>query len=417
MWQCNSCEYLNEEIDEACQKCCQARAEAAEPGDQPAHAVPDEQGKPAAEQKEQAATNAVSILLIIACVLAIGAVGYLAWQRGLIGQLFPAGEPVAVTDTSVVDDLWADAPPAPAQFERKARPARTAIDDMLVAAANTAVNYSEDGALTGETDEALRDLAGLGRDLVWQYQEFENAVAEANDPLLGEYAQFVRDRFQQAMLASLEVTARAYSRDATGGHPAYLLSDEYVQAADNFGLIDTAELEAVWDSAVHARRQRELDRQYAGQYRELAARVAALEEIHGEFNAQLSAMPPYTVRSGVLGKDARDLLTLLGELADKIELMVIEFEDYRTGLTGLEPSDRMQEYIAQFDSLARTDHLYAFEEIYKLYEQDKELVHPVYTQVSGYYQFALDHWSESAMRYQEIYQASEVTWAMRWGNR
>jgi hypothetical protein len=38
----------------------------------------------------------------------------------------------------------------------------------------------------------------------------------------------------------------------------------------------------------------------------------------------------------------------------------------------------------------------------------------VYARVEGYYQFVLDHWSEAALRYEEIYREAELTWARTW---
>lgn len=435
MWQCSKCDYLNEDLDDTCQKCgtdrnaqeeqaADAAPDAAPAAPPAASPVQPKQPEPSevqlnppgtAERRERATTNAISVLLIVACIVGLAAVGYFAWQRGLIRRIFGGEKPAAVAqDQQEAEDIWADAPPCPAGFKRHTKEERDAVDAIMAYIPGVEVKFDENGALTPESDAALTELAKLGNDLAWQYGEFEKAVVEAKDPQLGEYAQFVRDRFENAMIQSLQVAAKAYGNDLKGEHAAYLLSDTYVQAADEYSLIDSAQIHTVWDSAIHARQQMLLDRQYTEQYRQLAARVEALKEIHREFNKQLSAMPPYKIRSGILGKDARDLLDLLGELADKIQDMVLEFEEYKSSISGLEQSDRMKEYYSQFESLAKTDHLYAFQEIYKIYEQDRELNHPVYQKLKDYYQFALDHWSESALSYQQVYEQSEATWARKW---
>jgi hypothetical protein len=131
-------------------------------------------------------------------------------------------------------------------------------------------------------------------------------------------------------------------------------------------------------------------------------------EFHSAFNEQLAALPPYG-RSGRIEQGARPLeLSAAGE----IEKWWSSSRSIRRRLLGSRTT--MLDYFAQFESLAKTDHLYTFEEIYKIYEQDKELTHPVYSTVAGHYQFVLDHWSETALRYEEIYRESEEQWAQTW---
>jgi len=456
MWQCDACSYYNDNWDEACAKCGAAKpgqaaavspepattpddsttvdatvvtapveAESKAAGDgslpkadsdvRPPQAVGD--GRPPA-----AAVDRVLRIVIAVIGLAIVATAIFAWQRGLLSGVDGKREAAGASGNQAMVDAGseeiqvtqADVDLIPAKHRRRFSGFLDQIAEAKNAAANLRPQIDRDGVLAAEDLTVLDALYAAGQQLGESYGQFEQAVADAGDPELATFSATTRQQYEQAMHAVLEALGAFRAADLSEMQRAYLLSDELPAVADKWGHLDTESLHEIWLQALRDRHQLELDLKYVEYYRQIQARLDALIQIHQEFNQALQDAEPYSIRSGTLGAGARAHLDALDSYAGLVERSVMEFEEYLAELEGLEISDRREELIESFESLAQQDHIYCFTEIYTIYVKDQELDHPVYGALKDRFGFVREYWPRLESTYSSIALGYEAEWDRFW---
>jgi hypothetical protein len=197
-------------------------------------------------------------------------------------------------------------------------------------------------------------------------------------------------------------------------HKAYLFSDSVPALLSEYKTIDPAAAKAKWDEALHNREQYELDLKYEDIYVQLALRYDALVEMHQQMKAAVDAIPAEKSRSGLIDVNSISLLELYHEIMNKVEDSATEYREYLDSLGEIERSDKMHEYIRQFEELAQQDHLFAFTETYKIYESDRELTHEAYTWLELHFEYVRQNWPEVAPSYRQVYTYYEDRWERFW---
>jgi hypothetical protein len=441
MWQCEQCGYRNEDWDETCQRCgAQLPAEAEPAAEQPDSAAEAQAGaevppKAVQEVREQLAAappkepttrrgrsralEIVAWLIVIACLIGLGVVGYIARYRGLIPALFqPAGGPAEQVEPAADGEAVED--PLAAVYEddvaelKRFRRFGDALREAEAALAGKEIAPTVDGRPAPETLQLLGELEQLGERLLSDYVEFEDLCARYSPDDLRPYQELLR-QFFVARFSSLQgLLGEAYSRDADGVNTAYVLSDRLAAALEPHDAAGAEALKAQWAEAVYDRDQFLLDLAHEEELMQLAARLEALKDVHGQYNQAFSELPPYGAHRGVLDSNARKLLELLDQLGVTLEELVVEFEEYEATLDPLERSDRMEDYVEEFTTLAREDHLFCFTETYRIYVKDKRLEHPAYHGLADRYAFVKEHWPELELDYRGVYTTYEQRWADLW---
>lgn len=424
MWHCPECEFWNDEPSTECARCGRQRGEALSG----ARAKPEATGEDQRRRSRWGWLEWTALGVIAACVLALGFFGYSAWQRGTIrldlsslwaGDESGAGEGGSGPEADVAELLAQDHPLAviytvELRSLRHLRPHAElllAVEEEL-AGLSEPVEWEED--LTEEA-RALRSAAGAAaEELLAQYGDFEQDCLRYSEPELEPYQQLVRNEYVNQLVAALTLIGAVYAHDKVGQDAAYALSDKMVVAVEQHLPVQVERLTEAWAEAVRQRSQFLLDLEQQEEYRQLAARLAGMAELHRGFQESLNELPPYNIRSGKLDKHGRAALELLDSLAASIEGMTLEFEDYRATLNENLLSDRNRGLIIKLEDLCQEDHLYAFTEIYRIYAQDRKLDHPAYAELALHFEFVLEHWPRQEMAYRRVYNQFEAEWAAVW---
>lgn len=484
MWECQACAYRNEDWDESCARCGVERISRAATDDAtltagvpgpaaatgpPIHgasaaAVPSAKTAtrpPRARQPSQPAPAArhggrldlVLTGVIILCAALLAALGYLAWQRGLLdpyiakltgpsapGSASGAGSaagPEAQAGTGAQAGPAAQAGPGAAEellseqdiledpldrvaqtrgwgagklkaYAKPLREARGAI-------AGTVFAVQRRGELGGDALAKLDALGALGESLLKEYGKFEQDAQRLGGKELDECKQLLRGEFQARFIELLDKIGEAYANDTSGKRATYVLSDDIPRALEQSKAIDPAPVREHWQRVLHAREQMFLDLQNEDAYRQLEARLQALVEVHNRFNEALAAVPPYRMRGGTLDKSAATAITLYDSLATKVEDLVSEFEEYTAQLDPHTESDKRKDAVKRFTELAQSDHYTAFFETYKIYAQDRDLTDPAYEHlIEVHYPFVEQHWPGKVADYQAVSVQYEAEWKSHW---
>ncbi|MDQ3023265.1 MAG: hypothetical protein M3R04_02590 [bacterium] len=368
----------------------------------------------------------MAIALIAAALAGLGAVGYLAWQRGLLGGTAseePLVKVVEVNDQSVSGDGTAVEGDPLDKLDDKIvglkhyRPYADALRKMDAELEATTIEVSEAGKLAESTKQRLYELQPLGLAFTSDYEEFERRAARDSGPKLQSYQEIVRTAFIARMQRFVEKIGEAYASEQGINNPVFTMSDTFIAAVDKYGRADAGPLREKWLAAVHAQEQSGLVDTYAPQIAEMQKRIEALKSLHREVDGLLKAAPEYHIRGGIIGSTARELLDVYDSLASRVEGMVVDFEQYVVDLPAEHNTDRINALVKEFNRLAQEDHFYAFSETYKIYQQDKELEHPAYVRLKEHFNFVEAHWPTAAGNYRQTYTAAETLWAKQWASQ
>lgn len=423
MWHCRACEFWNDETDAKCANCGRERGEV--PSGASREAGPAVAAK---TQRRWGKLEWIAALVIAVCVLALGALSYLAWQRGLIDlnlDWLERGSDEAATVASggfEVDivQLEEDAHPLAGVYTdslRSLRKLRPWADYVLASQARLEelaqpADWGEE--LSGEAVAYRTGAGDIAVELLARYADFEAYAAKYDDRELEPYQQLVRNEFIDRLAEALAAIGAVYAHDTVGQDAAYSLSDKSIAAVGQDAPEQAERLREVWGNAVYGRSQFLLDIEQQEEYRQLSARLEGLVELHRGFQTSLNELPPYNIRGGKLDKHGRATLELLDALALQIEEVTLDFEEYRSTLSEALLSDRNRGLVIRIDDLCLEDHLYAFTEVYRIYAQDRQLEHAAYGALAAHFDFVLAHWPRQEMAYRRVYGQYEAEWAAMW---
>ena len=368
-----------------------------------------------------------ALILILVALAGLGAVGYVAWQRGLLDSVFPqSGAQPPATQVKVVS-----APPPTSgdtadedQLDKLSDnvsglgPYRRYVDILHKLDAEldaTKIDTASPGVLAELTRQRMHELQDIGSQFSRDYTDFEQRAVRDTAPMLQPYQEIVRQAFVERMRRFIATVGKAYVIEPKANFPVYTMSDTFIGTVKQAGRADPTVLTNEWLAAVHRQEQDVLSSQYAPQLAELQARIEKLKDLHRTTDQKLKAEPEYHIRGGSLGVTARELLDLYESLATQVEAQVVDFEKY---VATLPPdhggSDAIDAKIKEFNDLAQQDHFYAFSETYKIYEDDKDLDHPAYKRLKEHYEFVKTHWPKVEGNYVQVYTEAENKWAATW---
>ena len=425
MWQCASCEYWNEEWDEACAKCGTERISRDHP-EEPVAAGAGQGGQPEQHRRFGALEWAATAVIVV-CLGVLGYLGYVYFARGgfnlnLSMPQVNVAQPVNDTAAPEFDPrqvaLETDHPLA-SVYNADLRSARAYIPyaDKLVA-----TEYAiQTVALPQESDTEI-DYTGLDQlreltdSLLESYGRFEADCREGTAEELVPFQQLIRSCYSLRFDELLAAIGAYYILDGEGVHPAYLLSDAVPAAVEPHDPDLALRLTQRWAAVVFDRSQHELNQSMAAEIAELQSWLEAMTVLHRGFQVKQAGIPPYDVRNGIIDGNAKLALEALDELMTDVESLATGFEEYRQGIGDLGRSNRIKNLCSQFEQLAQTDHAYGFEEIYKIYVQDRSLTHPVYDRLKQHYDFVAETWPELQVGYRVVFNKYENEWADRWAN-
>jgi len=432
MWQCGACEYWNDEWDETCRNCNAGRISKDQP-ESSGTAVPAD-----GVTKAEASTpklrrfgvfETVITGVIIVCVLALGYLGYIYYSKGQVNLdlklptvKLPKAGPGSGQDTGFdprTTALETDHSLAAlySAETREVRPLYPFADTLI------ATEYALETIDRPKQDEAAFSTAGLDKleeltdNLVVSYEEFEAVYDELDSIELASYAQLLRTVYALRFDDIIMRVGEFYIVDDEGVHQAYMLSDELPAVLEKYDPDLALQLIKRWGSVNFDRSQRQLDATLTAEIGELNGWAEAMMVLHKGFQTERGNVPPYGVRNGIIDPAAKQTLDLLNELLNDIELLTTGFEEYRAGIGDLSRSDRIKNLCRTFTDMAQTDHLYAFEEIYKIYAQDRSLSYPVYEELKAHYNFAIETWPNQEVTYRGVFITYENEWADRWVNQ
>jgi hypothetical protein len=470
MWECLGCSYHNDDWDEACQRCGVERISASAPepsasaqaqaGDATqvaqvqapalgaAGAAPQDAIVPAAvpapatissttsqpHPRRSRTADVLLVAVILLCLGGLGAVGYLAWQRGLLDAYLPgaasgvapangaavagqapADDAAVLSEQDILEDPLDRVEQGRAPGLGRLKPYAKILREARQTLAGTTFKSSEPGVLAPEAQQLLAATGAMGEGLLSAYQEFEGKAARIKSERTEEYKKLLRDEFLARFIELLDAIGQAYALDKTGQNSAYMLSDNVPRVVEQYQQLDPAPLHEHWQKALHAREQLFLDMQNYDIYRQLAARYQALLEVHNEFNKAMDAIPPYRTRAGTLDKNGEQALTLYDSLATKVEEAALEFQEYSAQLDPNTTSDKRKELLKAFLDLAQADHFTCFLETYKIYAMDHNLTHDAYTNlIEVHYPFVKTNWPEREPDYRATSYKYEEEWKQRW---
>lgn len=469
MWHCEACGYHNEDLDDACARCGaehvsgqalqrpeQAAAASAESlhGDavpspaacaaspQPLPEAPGLSSPPAPANSKPPSSHIALLGLVAAVLLLLGA-AYFAWSRGLLGTIpaprapgqqalsapvnsaeEPAPAQPGIKGMEAAQDLEA---PAPSEADPlalldspdlPALPELTASRDSLLELDSRMREFDfgagPPGDLTTEAIAALDQLQALTQELATSYAEFEESTGVVLDEKAIPFVHAVREAYVRRMTSLVELIGKARATDSSGTHPAYMAPDTLSSALSKAGKADPAPVRAAWDAALSAQEEGSRNAKYGVQLSELSKRYEELRRIHEEYEKKFQESPPYSVKNGILGATAAQLLEDYDSLASRLEEHVSQFEAFTDSLDPDTLSRHMKTVMADYTSLAQQDHLYCFRETYSIYSKDRDLSHPAYERLRSHYEFVQSHWPEVASSYVSVYTEYEGIWTQRW---
>jgi hypothetical protein len=474
MWECQACAYRNEDWDESCQRCGVERIARAAADDATVAAAPPAPVRSTAAPLSTPGASGAAIPpamiatcasrarppaltapdsrrggrlelaltgVIVLCIAALGALGYAAWQRGLLdpyiakltgrstpgdasgaggnagtgAQAGPGAAEQLLSEQDILEDPLDRVAQARGWGVGKLKAYAKPLRDARGAIAGALFTEQRHGVLSSEAQAKLDELGALGDNLLKQYGKFEQDALKLRGKELDECKQLLRGEFQARFIELLDKLGEAYESDSTGRHAAYVLSDDIPRALEQYKTLDPAPVREHWQRVLHAREQMFLDLQNEDAYMQLQARYEALVEVHNQFNEALQAVPPYRLRGGTLDKSAATAITLYDSLATKVEDLVSEFEEYTAQLDPHTDSDKRKDAVKRFIELAQDDHYTAFFETYKIYAQDRELSDPAYEHlINVHYPFVEQHWPAKAPDYQAVSVQYEAEWKSHW---
>jgi hypothetical protein len=460
MWECPGCLYLNEDPDELCARCANPRIPpaAAEPAAPDAAATvitaavptqprplaaPVPPAKPAAPRKHRSKSAPVAVSIIFISLLLLGGLGYLAYSTGrlddLLGRLSPRSSGIAGTDATTAPELEPDDPlqqviEARARGIRSYRKVATALRDSrseldhleeLIVTAAAGDAWSGQAPATAPTDpnlpqpagsqqSALPQLSAYTETQVQAYTDFAALCGRSDAPALEPYKTILFDEFVAQFERLIGAIGRVYSVDQQGQDPAYLLPDRIAAAVRPQSEEAADKLKQGWMDFTEMRRQLLLDEQYQDYYNQLQARIDAVREVRDQFDAAGKELQNYSLRAGTLTPGASTLLDILDKLSDSIEVLVLDFESYCASLPADASSDRLEQLKEQFTTDAQAQHFFAFDQVYRIYVEDRELSHPAYARLAEHLAFVKEHWPRLEGQYRRTYELNEALWAEKW---
>lgn len=453
MWHCEACGYHNEDLEGACAKCGAEHVSGQElqrpdgtavlvPGSLTEDAaVP---GKTTPSEEPKPGGSALPLIFLTVTTLMLLGAGYLAWTRGVFGAhpspsgklpqtAAPAqgaaptspvgGEPQAAATPAAPNDSNQPAQEDPLSLlDKPDAPALGALEsyrDYLIGLDvqlhGFDFSFHAPAPLSAADTAALDQLKVLTEELASKYREFETAAgtATAETPLAA--AELLRQAFVFRMAALVRIVGQARAIDIDGTHAAYMAPDTLAQVLTAAGKTDAAPLRSAWEAALKAQEEGSRNAKYGAQLAELSRRYDELRRLHNDYQKKFQDSPPYSVKNGILGATAAQLISSFDELARQVESQVESMEEYRSALPADSLSSRMEAVIADFTALAQQDHLYCFTETYKVYAKDRDLSNPAYEHLKEHYEFAKAHWPGFRDQYVGVYTQYEAEWDQRWG--
>lgn len=463
MWECQSCNYLNEDLDEQCARCAagrisselaDSRSEEELPVDATqvvavikpaASAVPAPAAQTALRSKPKAERGALAFVLIGLVILA-GLLYYawwigrldpaIYWTYGVLHLEPPGGFPPA--DTSATAETAEPAlDPLDTILEARIRgikPLRKVAEQLYarrnelntlhtqvaftlasgsvqLPLQNTDPTASDKGEQAPSIDSVLQQL---GERMLLEYGEFRLMASRAEAVELQDSVQILRDEWEAQFSQWLGIAGDLYAIDPSGQSPLYLLPDRIVAECTQDAPQAAERLKQRWSDAVNARQQHQLDEQLSDEYLQLQARIAAVDEVRDQFNAAAASLPEYHIRAGVLPQAAMQYLELLEKLLATMEALSLDSEQFEQTLDSALTSEKLEQYQKSLLQKLQEQHLFAFTEIYRLYAQDEALAHPVYQNLAGHMGFVQQHWPRAEGAYRSVYTKYEQEWASRW---
>lgn len=466
MWQCASCEYVNDDWDERCLRCgvdrvtseAERAAATTGPSDtkpaRPAElsdeerrilqSVPREPEKPfeppakpgKAEAGDVDALIAVSrasesaasgrrhdmmpVLIIAISLIGLCAVAYIAWVRGLISM--PEPQAPAALDFTALGFETRPAYPVNAELtallESTDRSLRALKPHAQLLYDSEAAFDRINANLVPLPDEAgIRqqlDMAGeLARLLAEDYREFEEDTVPRGRRLDPQLVELLREQYAQRMQQLLEVLQVGYLNLANPEHTAFVQKDNLANHFEEFGFIDSEQFATHWQAIREQRRQQELDEQYAELIDELEAWYSTLATLHEEVDRVIRGLGEVSSNRGRLNPAAVKLVKLLDDFAFKIEDLNTQFEEYVQTIPETD-SDTVNELVERFRVLALEDHMYCFGEIYRRYSEDRYAELEEYDNLLTHYEYAEQWWPQKRADYRGIYTTYENRWKENW---
>jgi len=436
MWQCPACSYYNDEWDEQCQLCETARGGGEAASDvEPAQPLPPvlppipKAGKEAPAPR-YSVLERVAVVVIVLSLIALGGYGYYAWQTGQLAWLgLPLPAPDSSPEQIEVESRFADAKLAlPAEhplaliYNAKSKGMKRfhKYADYLMETENGLAAFTLpdllSGGLSPEARQALDELHGLGVELLLQYQAFEEDIHQYGNDDIDQFLALLRAQFVLNMDTLVALAGEVYVPDTEGLHAAYGLSDDFPMAVEPQAPEAATSLHQTWAVVVYRHTQHMLDLETAEVQRRVRAHLDALRELRLAFEYSMNDIPPYRMRAGSPDKAARDILELLDAYAGSLETLVIEFAGLQETISQPIRADKLKSSLRTFTELAQQYHEYTFTEVYRIYAQDRKLLHPAYQHLKDHYAFVEEHWPGRAPAYERIYRQYEAEWDLKWGD-
>jgi len=458
MWECQACNYLNEDLDEQCQRCAAARIGggqqdatvkvAAQPAPAPVPPRPapqppaGAQPQPAGRKRRMGTMEWLSVAVIIVGLCVLGGALYYAWWLGKLDPaILWAYDQLGITPPGY-ENTGAPAQPAtteippsdPLQLVMQAnvrgiKPLRAEAERLAAQRAEIAAlqekmttalagGFATSGAAPSEaqstTAAVLDEVSGFTEQLFQKLSSFQKLAASTTKPELADSLTILRDEWEAQLGQLIDVIGAAYAADSGDSNTAYLLPERISAAFAAVSPEGAERLRQRWGNAVHAREQAKLDVQLADVYLQLQARLDAIDEVRRQFNDAAGSLPEYHIRAGLLPTAAGQYLDLLDKLESSIEELQVEYEEYRATLDPQLTSDKLEQYFKSYEEKAQGEHMYAFQEIYRIYAQDKDLSHPAYAKLAAHVDFVKQHWPRIADSYRMVYEKYEQEWKVRW---
>jgi hypothetical protein len=387
----------------------------------------------------------MAVFVVLLVVVAGLAVAYLAWARGMLilpvwlDSRLPT-PPAGLAQKRAPTTLAANGTPAAAAPKPQA--ASTDEDDLLSKLADSReprlralrkfgpVLKELQGELMAveleaeptATDTALRarqieELQGINKELLKEYNEFEDLAAKADAPETEDMLAGLRQAFAERCGLWLDLLGHDYLNDPQIDTGTYVMADELVQAVAARGRLDPDAIQAHWTAAVRARQQRILDAAYATQYEEVGARISTVHELRRKFNDAAQQLGALNMGSGHLTPQAAALLEMYDDYANKLEAMWTDWKAYAATLpSASDLPDDLNTAVKRYVDLLKSEHLDCFTQEYRIYASDRRLDHPAYQHLKDHYQFAKMEWPATDGDYRAVFMQYEAEWTRLFGN-
>lgn len=436
MWQCPACSYHNDEWDKQCQLCETARGASVTMNPQgsesplPPVLPPTPKTGQDAPARKLSLVERAAVVVIALSLIVLGGYGYYAWQTGqLAGLGLPLPAPDSSPEQTEAESRLADAKLAlPAEhllalvYNAKLKGMKRfhKYADYLLETEDGLAAFTlpdlPSGGLSPEASQALDELRSRGLELHQQYQAFEDDCQQYGNDDIEQFLTLLRVQFVLNMDTLVVLVGEVYVSDTEGLHVAYGLSDDFPMAVEPQAPEAATSLRQTWAEVVYRHTQHMLDLETAEEQRRVRAHLDALRELRLAFEYSMNDIPPYRMRAGSPDKAGRDTLELLDAYADSLETLVIEFAGLQETINQPIRADKLKSSLRTFTNLAQQYHEYTFTEVYRIYAQDRKLIHPAYQRLKDHYAFVEEHWPEHRPAYQRIYMQYEGEWDLKWGD-